>query len=399
MNEDVYLKKVVDFKQRGKTLRFAVSQDLFSSFQVDVGTRFLLRTVMPAGTHSFEKVLDLGCGYGPLGLALRGGNEKAAVHMVDRDALAVEFSQRNAELNGLTGVQIYGSLGYDDVREAEYDLIISNIPGKAGEPVITHFLRDARYFLRPGGLVAIVVVAAIEPVVAGILRSTSDIDIAFHEVRSGHAVFHYRFIKTSDKYENAFDRGVYDRGETSFQHHTMTYPMCTARGLPEFDSLHYRTELLLDGLQQIRRSNTNRSVVINPGQGHVPVVLWHLFQPDNIALIDRDLLSLRYSQRNLSLNGCPAENVTMKYAVGFSMNEGEKADLIAGVLREEEGQKAVFETVKKAAGFLAPDGVMLLAGGSTAMTRLIEMLSSEELLEVVDKKKRKGYCLLKLKSG
>jgi 16S rRNA (guanine1207-N2)-methyltransferase len=399
MNEDVYLKKVIDLKYRGKTLRFSVSQDLFSSFQVDVGTRFLLRTVMPAGTHSFEKVLDLGCGYGPLGLALRGGDEKAIVHMVDRDALAVEFSRLNAGLNGLTDVQIYGSLGYDDVCETDYDLIISNIPGKAGEPVITHFLRDARYFLKPGGLVAVVVVAAIEPVVAGILDNTPDIDIAFHEARSGHAVFHYRFAGMPGKYENAFDRGVYDRTEMSFQHHDTTYPMRTARGLPEFDSLHYRTELLLDGLRQTRRRNADRSVVINPGQGYAPVVLWHLIQPDNITLIDRDLLALRYSQRNLSLNDCPAENVTMKHAVGFSMNEGEQADLIVGVLREEEGPTAVFETAKKAAGFLAHDGVMLLAAGSTAATRLVEMLSSEDRLEVVDKRKRRGYCLLKLQPG
>jgi 16S rRNA (guanine1207-N2)-methyltransferase len=401
MSEDVYLKKVIDLKQRGKTLQFRVSQDLFSSFQIDVGSRFLLRTIITAGIYSFQKILDLGCGYGTLGMALKSDNEAAIVHMVDRDALAVEFARQNAELNGFGDIQVYGSLGYDDVRENDFDIIISNIPGKAGESVITHFLRDARYFLKPGGLVAIVLVTALESMVKGILDDTPDIEVVLHQVRSGHAIFHYRFTgesgETGNPYVKAIERDVYHRNEASFSQHDLTWQMRAARGLKEFDSLHYRTELLLHGLRDVKRNDSGQAAVINPGQGHVPVFLWHIFRPDKITLIDRDLLSLRYSQQNLAINGCPEDSITLMHGVCFSMDKGEQVDLITGVLREEEGPEAVFATVKNAAGYLIQEGLLLVSGSSTAIARLTERVKARLQLDIIERTKRRGYCLAVMK--
>ena len=379
MNEDIYYKKVIDLRQGEKTLQFRVSQDLFSSFQIDVGSRFLLRTILRSEKQTYRKILDLGCGYGTLGLVLRSADETNVVHMVDRDALAVEYARQNVELNGLSrGVQVYSSLGYDDIRENDFDLIISNIPGKAGEPVIAHFLRDARYFVRPGGLVAIVVVNAIAPMVKAILGESADIEIVLRQSRSGHAVFQYRFTgesgETGGPYRQAMERDVYHRSETSFRHSDVTWQMRTGRGLPEFDSLHYRTKLLLGGLSDIKSNESGHAVVMNPGQGHIPVFLWHILRPDNITLIDRDLLALRYTQRNLVLNGCPNESITTLHRVGFSIDKGKQANLIAGILREEEGPEAVFETVKAAAGNLAAEGILMMSGSSTAMARLTERI-------------------------
>jgi 16S rRNA (guanine1207-N2)-methyltransferase len=403
MNEDIYYKKLIDLKYRDKLLHFLVSQDLFSSFQIDVGTRYLLRTLDKAGIHCFQKILDLGCGYGPLGLALKSDNNAAVVHMVDRDALAVEFARQNAELNGFGDMQVYGSLGYDGVDEEDFDIIIANIPGKAGETVIASFIRDARYFLRPVGLVAIVVVNAIASMVEQILDGLTDIDIILHQSRSGHTVYHYRFTGesggTDNTYIKAIDREVYQRNEASFQYNDLTWKMCTAHGLPEFDSLHYRTRLLLDGLREFGRENPRGAAIFDSGQGHVPVFLWHTFQPDHITLIDRDLLSLRYSQRNLGLNGCPEKRTTLLHRVGFTAGSGEKYDLIAGVLREEEGPGAVFETVKAAAGCLDPEGMLLVSGSTTAISRLMEKIKTETNAAVVGRKKRRGNCLLVINPG
>jgi 16S rRNA (guanine1207-N2)-methyltransferase len=403
MNEDVYFKKIIDLKYGGKPLQFRVSQDLFSSFQVDTGTRFLLRTLEKTGTHSFDKILDLGCGYGPLGLALKSDNTAAVVHMVDRDALAVEYSRRNAELNGFGDIQVYGSLGYDDVREKDFDIIVANIPGKAGEPVITHFLKDARYFLRPGGLVAVVVVNAIAPMVEGILNKSNDIDIVLRQSRSGHTVFHYRFAGgpagNDGDYISGVERNVYHRNETSFRYHDFTWRIRTAYGLPEFDTLHYRTVLLLEGLNELEGKSLRSSAVFNAGQGHVPVFIRHVLRPDSITLADRDLLSLRYAQSNLVLNGCSKEQVRMLHRAGFPAEKGKKVGLIAGVLREEEGPLAVFNTVKAAVECLDPEGILLVSGSSTAISRLMEKIKTEKIAEVVERKKRRGYRLVVVKHG
>src|SRR5260221_2878662 len=108
-NSDVYFKKEIPYDYRGKKLKFNVSQALFSSFDVDNGTRHLLQTLMSEKIDKYDKVLDLGCGYGPIGISLKSFYPSSDVHMVDRDALALEFSRQNVELNNMDGFHIYGS--------------------------------------------------------------------------------------------------------------------------------------------------------------------------------------------------------------------------------------------------------------------------------------------------
>src|SRR5207302_10749992 len=118
--------------------------------------------------HS-SRVLDLGCGYGPIGLALKMLNPARSLDMVDRDALALDFSRRNAARNGLSDVEVYASLGWSQVRRSDHDLVVSNLPAKAGERAIQHFLLDARDHLKPGGTVAVVVIARLDELVSRLL--------------------------------------------------------------------------------------------------------------------------------------------------------------------------------------------------------------------------------------
>ena len=97
-----YFKKVLSFKYEDRPLQFRVAQELFSSYEVDAGTRFLLRTLNQLPVGEIKRVLDVGCGYGPLGLTLKALDIGRTVHLVDRDALAVDFAQQNAELNDFT---------------------------------------------------------------------------------------------------------------------------------------------------------------------------------------------------------------------------------------------------------------------------------------------------------
>lgn len=403
MSRDPYFKKVISFDQSGHSLNFRVSQDLFSSFDVDVGTRFLLRTVAGNGTDAFHRILDLGCGYGPVGLTMQKLTESSIVHMVDRDALAVEYSRRNTELNGASGVNVYGSLGYDDVTRKDFDLIVSNIPAKAGEPAISYFLRDAVHYLAPGGLVAVVVISRLEPVVAQILGAMPNAVVVLRRTRSGHAVFHYRFLDGREEPRvdgrNALERGIYHRGMATMSFGELTFSVQTAYGLPEFDSPSHSTELLVDGIFGVARSDARRVVVFNPGQGQVPVAVWKIFGPDTMDLVDRDLLALRYSRHNLMLHGRLGEQVSVSHQVGMSSASEEQADLVVGVLREDEGPAAVALTIDQAAERLSPGGVVLVSGSSTAVSRLVAHLRSQKLLKVEDRRRRGGNSLLALKTN
>src|SRR5262245_63994265 len=113
--------------------------------------------------------------------------------MVDPDALAVAYTEQNAALNGIDAVHAYGSLGYDDV-DKDYDLIVSNIPAKAGAPVIEHLLLDARNHIAPDGLIAVVVIAPIAAEVEAVLRGDAGVEVMFERRAPGYVAFHYRFV-------------------------------------------------------------------------------------------------------------------------------------------------------------------------------------------------------------
>ena len=169
-----YTHREVPLEFAGRRLSFATSLALFSSHQVDVGSRLLLRTLdLALADRPAEdaRILDLGCGYGALGIALAALSEVASVDLVDRDALGLDMARENARRNGVEAcVTAFATLGLDDLPpEARYDLVVSNLPGKAGSRVIASMLLDPLGLLRPGGFVAVVVIEPIRDLVASTL--------------------------------------------------------------------------------------------------------------------------------------------------------------------------------------------------------------------------------------
>ncbi|OGN99992.1 MAG: hypothetical protein A2Y90_04065 [Chloroflexi bacterium RBG_13_52_12] len=149
-------------------------------------------------------------------------------------------------------------------------------------------------------------------------------------------------------------------------------------------------------LKDVKNKEIRQVVVFNPGQGHVPVALWKLFPPKTIALVDRDLLALRYSRLNLTLNGCPPENINIFHRVGLDFESESSNDLVAGVLREEEGKDATFLTLDRAAANLSPKGTIMLSAGSTAITRLVTYVESGSRLRIKTRERWRGQSLLVL---
>ncbi|MHB8104097.1 MAG: methyltransferase, partial [Dehalococcoidales bacterium] len=397
MDADVYYHKTVPFRFWKQSLQFRTSQQLFSAHDIDAGTKFLLRTIVEAGYPPFKRILGVGCGYGPLGLTLKSLYRDSQVQLFDRDALAVEYSKQNAVINELTDVEIYGSLGYDDVKRNDFDLMVSNVPDHAGEKVIAYLLREARYHLAPGGIAAIVVVSTLENTVAKILAETPGAEVILKRHQSRHVVYHYRFSDATTPpkpTQNSLERGVYNRSNITMHLDNLEYKMQTANGLPEFDSLSYGSGMLTNALGEVGGKEIKHAVVLNPGQGHIAVVLWNYLKPKSITLVDRDLLALRYSQRNLALNGCPPESVSVLHQAGLNLDPAEKIDLFIGAVREEEGKDASILALDRMTEVLADKGIILLSSGSTAITRLVDYIESKGLLRIKTRERRRGYSLL-----
>ena len=158
---------------------------------------------------------------------------------------------------------------------------------------------------------------------------------------------------------DAFAAGVYDRAVVDLDTANHSVALQTVYGLPEFDTPSFATQLLLQELAAIDAPAARHVAILNPGQGHIPVALHSHAQPGAITLIARDLLSLHTSRANLARNGCPPDRITLLHQPGFPALTA-PADLIAGVVREDEGPDAIAVTVEVAAAQLTAGGAMLL---------------------------------------
>ena len=140
----------------GAPLTIVSAWGLFSAKQIDEGTALLLQELraLPPQGH----VLDLGCGYGALGLVLAKAWPQSRVVLADKDLLAVEAAQANIDRNGLTNARALLSPGFRDVPAGPYDLIVANLPAQAGNEAIDELLLGAYDHLAPGGTIVVVTV-------------------------------------------------------------------------------------------------------------------------------------------------------------------------------------------------------------------------------------------------
>jgi 16S rRNA (guanine1207-N2)-methyltransferase len=93
------------FELRGTSFLFTSDRGVFSKKEIDFGSRLLIETFqMP---ESPGPLLDIGCGYGPIGLALAKEDNQRNVHMVDVNERALALAQKNAEVNSVSNVSIY----------------------------------------------------------------------------------------------------------------------------------------------------------------------------------------------------------------------------------------------------------------------------------------------------
>lgn len=396
-NDDPYFKKLLTLRFRNQDLKFKTSQALFSSQDIDLGTKHLLRTLSDENYDNYEKVLDLGSGYGPIGIALKSARPSSIVHMVDKDALAISYSKQNSKINNVSDIQTYGSLGYDNVSDKDFDLIASNIPAKVGNEVLSHMLKDARYFLKPGGRVAVVVIDAIGEYISKVL-SDPEIKIVFHKRWPGHLVFHYEFLPSvSSKQANSFEKGIYDRSEKQITLNNTQALLKTTYNLAEFDTLSFETELLLKSLKTINKTQLDNVIVFNPGQGFIPVALSKITTVNRIHLMDRDLQSLKISHKNLIDNDYSSKNIVNHFQVGILTTEPIQADYIVGILDEKDNQLVNAMIIRQAAAQLKEGGHIIIASNSTAITRIASLVKKEKRLTIITKEKQKGRSSIILK--
>ncbi|MFZ5580224.1 MAG: class I SAM-dependent methyltransferase [Pseudomonadota bacterium] len=148
----------------GQHLRFATTWGLFSPREIDSGTWLLLKQIEDGHIelNPTDDILDLGCGYGPIGLTLARLAPQGKTLLVDKDFVAVDYTRKNIELNRVTNAEAMLSNGLANIpADRKFDVIVSNVPAKVGKEMLYIMLDDARARMKPGGRIVLVTISGL----------------------------------------------------------------------------------------------------------------------------------------------------------------------------------------------------------------------------------------------
>ncbi len=173
----------------GQHLTFHTTWGIFSPKGIDEGSRLLLDHLE---IKEDDDTLDLGCGYGPLGLTMAKLAPKGTSVLVDKDFMAVEYSRKNAELNGISNTEIFLSNGFDQVERKRFDVIVSNLPAKTGKELYYLYFYDALARLNPGGSIYVVTISGLRKFVA---RAFKEVFGNYEKLKQGKTYTVARAIK------------------------------------------------------------------------------------------------------------------------------------------------------------------------------------------------------------
>ncbi len=159
-NKITELRKEINFNDtlKGQHLAFHTTWGLFSPRAIDQGTRMLLDYL---DVRSDDTAIDLGCGYGPLGLTIARLAPQGECLLVDKDFVAVEYAAKNAALNDISNVSVQLSDGLKHIGKQSFTLAVTNLPAKTSNEHYYLFFQDIYDHLEPGGRFYVVVISGL----------------------------------------------------------------------------------------------------------------------------------------------------------------------------------------------------------------------------------------------
>jgi 16S rRNA (guanine1207-N2)-methyltransferase len=147
----------------GDDYTFRSTWGIFSPKAVDEGSRLLLEHV---DFKPDADCLDVGCGYGVLGMVMAKKCPQGTSVLLDKDFVAVDYARRNCEANGLKNTEVFLSNGFNQVGDRKFDIILSNLPAKVGNEQHYLYLYDALAHLKPGGKFYVVTINGLREFIA-----------------------------------------------------------------------------------------------------------------------------------------------------------------------------------------------------------------------------------------
>ena len=319
--------KEVLFRFRNRDYNFSLSHGLFSSADIDSGSRFLLKVFSRLLDDEYEnkkplpqKILDAGSGIGVLGICAAGalsslGAGQLHVRAQDRDELARIFTAINAEKNNVNSNQL--SAHTEPLLagpEGEcYDLILTNIPAKAGLPVLEDFVLRSLCLLNPEGKILLVAVNTLSEFFARLIANNAI--LLKREDGSGHTVFLFgrdakknsRSLQNLSTVDFYLKCPAYMRNSSNYEIEKIPYNLDAIHGAQGFDNPGNEIQAAAKLTTKIKKEISclqapHNVLIFSEDQGHYPAWLVKYLNNDlNITLVGRNILALSLARHNTAI--------------------------------------------------------------------------------------------------
>jgi len=131
---------IVHTHLRDKAFKFLTASSVFSKKQIDLGTRLLIESMQLPDAGA---VLDVGCGYGAVGIAAAASNTLLHVVMTDVNMRAVQLARKNIKLNNVNNAEVRHGYLYETIKNSMFNCVLSNPPVSAGMETVKDIITYA----------------------------------------------------------------------------------------------------------------------------------------------------------------------------------------------------------------------------------------------------------------
>ena len=147
--------KTWNYTLRGREYSFISDVGVFSKNEVDFGTRLVIEHFKVPSIAG--DILDLGCGYGPIGIALASENQDRKITMVDVNERALELARENAKKNNVKNIDVIQSDGLSQLDHSSFAAVVTNPPIRAGKKVVHRMFEESKQALLSHGELWVVI--------------------------------------------------------------------------------------------------------------------------------------------------------------------------------------------------------------------------------------------------
>ena len=147
--------KEIKFSLYGQNYSYYTDNGVFSKSRIDEGSYIFLKVLLPLNLTG--RILDLGCGYGPIGLTIAQNSKEARVDLADINSRALALASRSGERLNLTDRVTFLHSDIFEKIEGPYDSIVVNPPIRAGKVVTYRMYEESKQYLIDGGSLYVVI--------------------------------------------------------------------------------------------------------------------------------------------------------------------------------------------------------------------------------------------------